>query len=97
MIKSSTWKRPFLYLRLVFIQLFEMTKPEKFCYGNIGTILEKAYPSKDIFPLKLYGFEDAKFWGPNNAHAVLTSIYGDYMQLPQLEDRKPHYKWIRFF
>ena len=34
-----------------------------------------------------YDFEDTRFFGPQNADAYLTSLYGDYMQLPPEEQR----------
>lgn len=51
---------------------------------------------KDIFPLKKYQFEDTEFWGPNNADALLNTSYGDYMQIPPYEKRKPHYDYVEF-
>ena len=52
--------------------------------------------AKDIFPLKKYEFEDTYFWGPQNADSLLKSCYGDYMQLPPLEKRRPHYSSVKF-
>lgn len=50
----------------------------------------------DVFPLKLYKFEDTEFYGPNNADAVLRMIYGDYMVLPHESDRVSHYTSVKF-
>ena len=50
----------------------------------------------EVFPLKKYKFESVEFLGPNNYHPLLVSEYGDYMQLPPEEDRKPHYTSIKF-
>lgn len=55
----------------------------KFCDKNI------------IFPLKRnYEFEKKFFYVPNNAHRSLHDIYGDYMKLPEVEDRQWHAKKI---
>ena len=43
----------------------------------------KVYDYSQIFPLKEILFEDTSFPSPNNAHEVLTSIYGDYMSIPK--------------
>jgi len=51
----------------------------------------------EIFPLVEYDFEDTKFKGPNNYDAYLTRRYGDYMQLPPMDKRKPHYSSVIFF
>lgn len=48
-------------------------------------------PEDWIFPLKKYSFAGREYWGPNNAHAILTQYYRDYMTLPPPEKRKPHY------
>lgn len=52
---------------------------------------------EELFPLKRYEFERNLFWGPNNAHALLSRCYGDYSQLPPMEARKPHSKDYVFF
>ena len=50
----------------------------------------------EVFPLRKYKFEDTEFLGPNNYHPLLVSEYGDYMQLPPEEDRKPHFHSVKF-
>ena len=51
------------------------------------------YNKKDIFPLKKMPFEDVMLNFPNNMHANLTGMYGDYMQLPPVEKRKNHFPY----
>ncbi len=46
---------------------------------------------EEIFPLKQYQFEDTLFWGPNQYDILLKKSYGDYMTLPPVEKRHPHY------
>lgn len=53
--------------------------------------------SDSIFPLKRYKFEEFEFLGPNNADDILTSIYGNYMELPPIEKRRCHYSSVIFF
>jgi lipopolysaccharide cholinephosphotransferase len=52
--------------------------------------------AKDIFPLVKYDFEGTYFWGPKNADLMLKRCYGDYMQLPPVNKRKPHYSKVEF-
>lgn len=40
----------------------------------------------------LYKFEDTEFYGPEQAAEYLESLYGDYMTLPPMEQRKSHHK-----
>ena len=52
-------------------------------YGN-------SYDKDMIFPLKDITFEGKVFLGPADPDRYLTSIYGDYMQLPPVEKRQTH-------
>lgn len=51
----------------------------------------------DIYPLKMYGFEDRFFYGPNNAGNILSAIYGNYLELPPKELRLPYMKEAIFY
>lgn len=51
---------------------------------------------EDMFPLKKYEFDGHSFMGPNNGEIILSRIYGDYMKLPPLEKRIPHYDKVYF-
>jgi lipopolysaccharide cholinephosphotransferase len=44
---------------------------------------------KDIIEIE---FEGHKFWAPKNYDVILTNMYGDYMSLPPVEERKGHHK-----
>lgn len=64
-------------------------------------ILAMALPERymdmaNVFPLKKIVFENTLFYGPANPDGLLTAFYGDYMQLPPLEDRKTHYDAVTF-
>lgn len=52
--------------------------------------------AKDVFPLKKYDFEGTYFWGPQNAEVLLQKCYGNYLQLPPVEKRHPHYSSVKF-
>ena len=51
----------------------------------------------ELFPLRKYQFENVEFYGPNNADALLSRCYGDYMKLPPIGKRHPHYAGVVFF
>lgn len=45
---------------------------------------------KDLFPLRQIRFEDGFFTVVNNVEKYLTLIYGDYKQLPPVDERVGH-------
>lgn len=47
-------------------------------------------PSEVMGTPKLYKFESTQFYGVENAHGYLSSLYGDYMQLPPEGKRHIH-------
>lgn len=55
------------------------------------------------FPVSIFNdrtllqFEDAQFYAIKDYNTVLRAVYGDYMQLPPENDRKPHQSFIKFF
>ena len=54
--------------------------------------------SKDDFSeYVLLEFEGRKFYAIKGYNHHLTQLYGDYMQLPPVEDRKPKQYWIKFY
>lgn len=52
--------------------------------------LKEIAPVEEIFPLKMAKFEGMNINIPANPNAVLTRLYGDYMQLPPVEERVNH-------
>ena len=56
-------------------------------YGN-------SYTKDMVFPLKDIEFEGKTFLGPTNPDRYLTSIYGDYMQIPPKEKRITHIIYV---
>ena len=53
--------------------------------------------AKYIFPLTTHEFEGRQFPVPGNADAHLRHLYGDYMQLPDLNKLAPHVARLEFF
>lgn len=64
------------------------------CYGTGGMKMEKLIFSSSLFKEGLdYRFEDSLFKIPNGYHELLTQVYGDYMQLPPIEERAGHHEY----
>lgn len=66
-----------------------------FCHGNYVIGYAHVYHERTIVPRDFFGdgekmeFEGHLFTVPNHADQLLTFWYGDYMQLPPEEKRKP--------
>ncbi|MGY5266005.1 LicD family protein [Paraclostridium bifermentans] len=67
-------------------------KDEFFVYGIETLFAERKYMQKkeDIYPLREIVFENYKFYAPNNTDSYLLKLYGNYMELPPVEERLPH-------
>lgn len=59
-------------------------------FENIAQTYTEPIPKKILFPLKKGTFEGIEINIPNDYDKFLTILYGDYMKLPPLEDRKAH-------
>ena len=65
----------------------------------LGAWAEKEIMPKEVMGApKLYRFEDAEFYGSDNADAYLTSLYGDYMKLPPKDKQvfKHNYHYLNY-
>ena len=56
-----------------------------------------ALQKKDYYPIKRMSFEGFQACVPNNPDAVLTALFGDYMQLPPEDKRRVHSSKIEFY
>jgi len=63
------------------------------CYSDLASV----YPSRLFQERIMVRFEDAEFWAPRDFDAVLREDYGDYMQLPPENERKPHHIMNTFY
>ena len=52
------------------------------------------YPKRQMFPAASHVFEDGEFPIPADADAILTSLYGDWRQIPPPEKRPRHARII---
>ncbi len=73
----------------------EQSRDQTEVYALVNAYRCKEMLPEDIFPLRKYVFEDATFYGPGHAEAVLESIYGDWRKLPPEENRLRHYSSVR--
>lgn len=52
-----------------------------------GVLWERSYPVEDLGEPSLVEFEGRMLMAPANPAAVLTALFGDYMELPPVEER----------
>lgn len=69
---------------------------KKICIGNPDTIIECSFDYDDVFPVKKMTFRGVEVAVPKNPEGVLTSMYGDFMSMPDLENRRPHFEKVVF-
>ena len=58
-------------------------------FENPGAVKNKICED-DMYPLQKVKFETTEIYIPANNHEIMTSIYGDYMQLPPEDKRVNH-------
>lgn len=66
----------------------------RYSYGS-GFSDEEALRER-VLPLGEISFEDHSFSAPRNPDDCLRRVYGDYMQLPELDNLQPHLSDIKF-
>ena len=77
-----------------------LMRKNDFYKSKIVGCLMGAYRTKEMAPQKfydegeIYQFDNLKLRGPKEYDKFLTLIYGDYMKLPPIEQRKIHFKII---
>lgn len=79
------------------LRLLAKILPGKEIRHSFGTAYFKPRYKEDIFPLAEMEFEGKMFPVPHNTDALLRKIYGDYMQLPDLNNIHPHYNKLEFY
>ena len=71
-----------------------VTNPNEPVFGAANSKYMMRYEC--ILPLSKVFFEGQEFYAPNNPNEFLTKVYKDYMSLPPIEQRKPHYSDVIF-
>ncbi len=72
------------------LQLDILLYPENAAGQLINPVRQTAYDRDEIFPLERIEFEGSKLLAPRNPDRYISRRYGDYMQLPPLDQRIPH-------
>ena len=63
-----------------------------YIYGyHMDTYDKNYFDESDLFPLNTIEYEGFIFSAPNNIDKYLTIQYGNYKELPPIENRKPHH------
>lgn len=56
-----------------------------------------SFNKAELFPPRYLNFEGVQYPFPNQLEALLTRVYGDYMQLPPVEKRVNHFPYLLDF
>ncbi|MEW8992868.1 phosphorylcholine transferase LicD [Clostridium sp.] len=67
----------------------ENIKTSKYVGYGVEVPFEQILKREDVFPLTTLEFEGKKYYTPGNFDGYLKEFYGDYMKLPDIEDRVP--------
>ena len=79
------------------LQLTSSLFPQKTITSGMGIPFHNPRYAGEIFPLTTHNFEGHQLPVPGNADAHLRHIYGDYMQLPDLNKLAPHVGKLEFY
>lgn len=71
--------------------------PQKTITSGMGIPFHNPRYAEEIFSLTTHNFEGHQLPVPGNADAHLRHIYGDYMQLPDLNKLAPHVGKLEFY
>lgn len=81
-------------VRKILLKMNKLARKEKYeTADRVGYITCLGRGESNIFPKKYFSntilsaFEGREYCIPSNSHEILTSIYGDYMQVPNEEER----------
>ena len=64
---------------------------------DFGIPFHIVYDEKDIFPLTTHDFEGLNLSVPGNSDHMLQSQFGNYMQLPNLDNVEHHVERLEFY
>lgn len=74
--------------------MINLGKKTNIGYAKQFNVYGNSYPHNIVFPLKDISFEGKTFLGPSNPNKYLSSIYGDYMKLPNKEQQHTHIIYV---
>jgi len=87
---KSTLVYPFALLVLYGTRMVNKLIPSNQIAHEYGSYTTNIYDRSLIFPIKDIDFEGIKVGGPNKPHEVLSTVFGNYMQIPPKEKRPQH-------
>lgn len=81
---------PFAYSMMQLTRFFNRFSSSRQIAHRYGWQAYGGFSLEDTFPVKDMQFEGMMVMVPHNPHAVLTALFGNYMQLPPKEKRPQH-------
>lgn len=94
----ATLTFPFIQIGLHALWGILNLKPKnKLGYEKHFSVYGNSYSKDMVYPLKHISFEGHAFPAPANPDQYLTSIYGNYMEIPPKEKRAIHTSYVCFF
>ena len=89
---------PFIWCLVKLFRIFSNLIHVKKRMHVFGAFAFKCFfEEDDVFPLRELDFEGRKFFVPNKYDRYLTSIYGNYMEIPPENKRKVHLENLIFY
>lgn len=73
------------------LRLIAKCAPTKWRFRSPGIPYKSRTTNDEVFPTTQIEFEGHSFPAPRDTHSYLTRMYGDYMQLPDIENLHPHF------
>ncbi len=88
---------PVVALRKMMVKIYTVDNKRKCDFiTNYGRgVKSQTMPIDYYLPGKLLKFEDQDCLVPQKYHEILTSAYGDYMKLPDVEKQKPKHDLVK--
>ena len=65
-------------------------KPKQYMRPTYGSLIKYHFNTSDIYPLSNVEFEGHTFPSPGNVDGYLTSIYGNWREIPSKENIVTH-------
>lgn len=78
------------YLVYPLLRLLARLSRSRWVHRSPGIPYKSRTTHEEIFPTVLVEFEGHRFPAPHDTHAYLTRMFGNYMQLPPLDNIHPH-------
>lgn len=94
-IRIITWMNQ--HITFPILRLISRATNCKTLTYDYGVPFRFIYDINDFFPLTTHDFEGQNFSIPGNSHRILETLYGDYMQLPDLDHLVNHVQKLEFY